>query len=73
MGFETAAALSGGFGSGSFTSLGFSGCFAGINSAVEMSLSILFSSAITPPLSFRSLVPVNHQYQRLGFAKTGQN
>src|ERR1019366_6440161 len=60
MGSETAAALSRVSGSWPFTSLGPSGCFGGMlaKSAVITSSSLLFSSAITPPLSFpQSLVP----------------
>src|ERR1035437_2418282 len=59
---EIAATLSRGFGSWPFTSLGPSGCFAGMsspaNSAVGSSSSILLSSATTPPLFFpQSSVP----------------
>src|ERR1017187_10542247 len=57
---ETAAALFGASGSWPFTSLGPSGCFGGMlaKSAVITSSSFVFSSAITPPLSFpQSLVP----------------
>src|ERR1700687_4963125 len=60
IGFETASALSGVSGSWPFTSLGPSGCFGGIHakSAIITSSSFVFSSAITPPLSFpQSLVP----------------
>src|SRR6185295_9970688 len=58
----TAAAPFRGFGSWPFTSLGPSGCFAGMSSLAKAELgsssSILCSSAITPPLSFpQSLVP----------------